>query len=145
MPRLVRIQLGGKERALRYNLTALEALEEDGFSMQELLTSPKQVQKTVTLIWRGLQHAEPHLTREEVAGQLQLAMDNGSTLVDYLTQAMLAWRQSGIFKPEEDDANPPADAAAASAAPVPAPVPIESSPSRTGSPRPSRLPTANSA
>lgn len=144
MPRLVRIQLGGKERALRYNLTALEALEEDGFSMQELLTDPKQVKKTVTLVWRGLQHAEPHLTREEVAGQLQLAMDNGTTLVEYLTQAMLAWRQSGIFKPEEETvADPPADAAVA--APVEPPVPIASAPSRSGSPRPSRLPTANSA
>ena len=108
MPRLVRIQLGGKERSLRYNVTALEALEADGFSMQELLTSPKQVTKTITLIWRGLQHAEPHLTREEVAGLVQIGMDNGMTLVEYLTQAMQAWRQSGIFKEEEPAADPPA-------------------------------------
>ncbi len=126
MPRLIRIQLGGRERALRYNVTALEALEEDGFTMDLIFASPKQVTKTVTLLWRGLQHAEPHLTREEVAGQLQIAIDNGATMMEYLTQAVTAYKHCGLLKFEEDPAADPPPAVAAVDAPIVMPVLIES-------------------
>ena len=106
--RLIRIPLG-KERPLRYTITALEALEADGFNVQEALLGLKRVTNTVQLIWRGLQHAEPNLTRDEVAGLLQIAADNGTPLMWYREQAIIALGASGIFNKEEDalPADPP--------------------------------------
>jgi hypothetical protein len=102
MSRPVYIPLGGRERQIRFDIPALERLEADGYPVQNLIAGTKQVTFTVQLIWRGLQHKEPDLTRENVVGLLQIAADNGTPLTWYLEQAVAALQQSGIFVKVEE-------------------------------------------
>ncbi len=66
----------GATRQLRYDFTALVALEEAGVSisnLQELLTGPGgNLRAFRDLLWAGLLSAEPGLTRESVARLIEV-------------------------------------------------------------------------
>lgn len=68
------VELGGKERTLRFDVVVLEDIEEEiGLNLLDLPETPKELEKALTrpkvisvLVWAMLLHAEPDLKRREV-------------------------------------------------------------------------------
>ena len=91
----VPITLGdGKERHLRYDWNALEALEETAGisldSLQAVMSDPKQRMRNLRLVlWAGLIHEDETLTPKRV-GQLMTPLSDASEWGEKITDAFKA-------------------------------------------------------
>lgn len=94
------IELGGKERTLRYDYNALADLEERaGLSIQALLDDQRLGLATVrAILWAGLRHRDKGLTPAQVGIWLQQYMTSGGDLQALMDAVQRALEESGLFK-----------------------------------------------
>lgn len=102
------INIGGKERRLRYDINAAADIEEvmGGKSLPYVLANPMAAGFSAirTLLWGGLKHAEKGLTLQRVGVMMQEYMEAGGRLEDLSAKIGEAVRKSKIFgEPSEVD------------------------------------------
>jgi len=106
----VKVQLGGKARRLRYTTLALMLLEEEvGQTYVEVLTASDtgSIKAIVALVWAGLLHAEPKITRQEVAEMVDLQKIR--EIAEAIGQATrIALVRDADKEPDEGNAQPAA-------------------------------------
>ena len=102
------IELGGKNRVIRYDYNALSDLEQaGGASISSLFSDQDNLGFNFIrlIIWAGLKHAEPGLTVQRAGGFIQRYIDEGGDL-GILTKTFLeALQKSSAFGKSDDEKN----------------------------------------
>jgi hypothetical protein len=103
------INLGGKERRLRYDINAAAEMEEllNGRSLLYIMGNPMAAGFAAmrVLLWGGLKHAEKGLTLQRVGLMMQEHMEAGGKLEDFSNKIGEAIRQAKIFGDTSDEKN----------------------------------------
>ena len=107
MTEAVFIELGGKERKLRYDINAAADMEElmGGKSLLYVLSNPIAAGFFAIriLLWGGLKHAEKGLTLQRVGLMMQEYLENGGSIEKLAEKLGDAVRKSKILGEERAD------------------------------------------
>ena len=107
MTEAVFIELGGKERKLRYDINAAADMEElmGGKSLLYVLSNPIAAGFSAIriLLWGGLKHAEKGLTLQRVGLMTQEYLENGGSIEKLAEKLGDAVRKSKILGEERAD------------------------------------------
>lgn len=108
------INIGGKERRLRYDINAAADMEElmGGKSLLYIMSNPIAAGFSAIriLLWGGLKHAEKGLTPQRVGLMMQEYMESGGKLEEVIGKISDAIKKSKILgdetsgETEENDA-----------------------------------------
>lgn len=104
--RAVRIELGGKERQLKYDFNALADFEDlMGMGVSAAFQGGQAGFRSIrALFWAGLRHKEKGLTLERVGTMLSKELEKGTTMEDLMGYIEKAMEASGMNpKPEDDE------------------------------------------
>lgn len=97
----VLIEIGGKERRLRYDINAAAEMEElmGGKSLLYVMGNPMAAGFAAIriLLWGGLKHAEKGLTLQRVGMMMQEYMENGGSIEAVCEKIGAAIRKSKIM------------------------------------------------
>lgn len=103
------INIGGKERRLRFDINAAAEMEDlmGGKSLLYVMANPMAAGFSAirVLLWGGLKHAEKGLTLQRVGVMMQEFMENGGTLEELSEKIGDAIRKSKIFGDMPSDKN----------------------------------------
>lgn len=140
MARTIPVNLD-KPRRLRFGITAIEELEQEiGLGgLAAFVHSGQIVTKTITGLYHGLKWEDREVTRDQVRGALQVAIDSGQHVNGIWKKVVEALEGSGVFEPPPPP--PPVagdDGAGGASDPSPSP------PSGPGSITPSASPSSTS-
>ena len=101
------IEIGGKERRLRYDINAAADMEElmGGKSLLYVLSNPMAAGFSAIriLLWGGLKHAEKGLTLLRVGVMMQDYMESGGSIEKLAEKLGEAVRKSKILGEEKTD------------------------------------------
>ena len=107
MTEAVFIEIGGKERKLRYDINAAADMEElmGGKSLLYVLSNPIAAGFSAIriLLWGGLKHAEKGLTLQRVGLMMQEYLENGGSIEKLAEKLGDAGRKSKILGEERAD------------------------------------------
>lgn len=104
--RAVRIDLGGKERELKYDFNALADFEDlMGMGVSAAFQGGQVGIRTIrALFWAGLRHKEKGLTLERVGKMLTKELEKGTSMEDLMGYIEKAMEASGMKpKPEDEE------------------------------------------
>ena len=109
MTEAVFIEIGGKERKLRYDINAAADMEElmGGKSLLYVLSNPIAAGFSAIriLLWGGLKHAEKGLTLQRVGLMMQEYLENGGSiekLAEKLGDAVRKYKILGEDRVDEE-------------------------------------------
>ena len=137
MARTITVNLD-KPRRLRFSIAAIEDLEQEiGLGgLAAYVHSGQIVSKTITGLYHGLRWEDRELTRDQVRGALQVAIDSGQHVNGIWKQVVAALEGSGVFEPPPPPP-PVADADGAGGETAPASTPRSANGSTTANASPS--------
>lgn len=106
------INIGGKERRLRFDINSAAEMEEllGGQSLLFVMSNPAAAGFRVLriLLWGGLKHAEKGLTLQRVGIMMQEYMENGGSTEEIAEAVAAAIRASKIMGNMDEPAEPAA-------------------------------------
>lgn len=102
------LELGGKQRTIRYTMPALNKLEAErrGESVAETLQHAASLQASAitALVWAGLLHDDPKVTMGQAAGLIEPPFE---PILNAITEGLRPWLKTAG---EDDEGKVPADA-----------------------------------
>jgi|SRR5690554_3622634 len=102
--RFVNVDLGGRERQLRFDFNAVADLEEHfGKGIASVMSEEQVGFRTIrAMYWAGLKWRNPRLTVEKVGEWLQEELENGASFEDLLEPIIKAMKLAGLIGDDED-------------------------------------------
>jgi hypothetical protein len=102
------IELGGKNRVIRYDYNALADLEQaGGASIATLFSNQDNLGFNFIrlIVWAGLKHAEPGFTIQRAGMLIQKHIDDGGDLGTLTKTFLEALQKSSAFGKSDDEKN----------------------------------------
>src|SRR5690606_28276148 len=102
--RFVNVDLGGRERQLRFDFNAVADLEEHfGKGIASVMSEEQVGFRTIrAMYWAGMKWRNPRLTVEKAGEWLQEELENGTSL-EALLEPIIKARQVAVLTGDEAD------------------------------------------